>query len=104
MPARPRRPRQGLSDMADAAPHYFGHRERLRQRLIDAGAESLPDYELLEVLLFGNDPRKDVKPLAKSLIDQFGNFAAVVSAAPDTLRAAGLRKPTVALLKAVREA
>lgn len=102
----PRRTVQkGLFDAgAGAAPHYFGHRERLRQRLIEAGAENLPDYELMEILLFANDPRRDVKPLAKELIDRFGSFADAVSASPDALRGAGLRDPAVALLKAVREA
>jgi len=98
------RSRAGLADMAGAVPHYYGHRERLRQRLIEAGPESLPDYELLEVLLFSNDPRKDVKPLAKQLLDRFGGFAEVVSAAPDALRTAGLREPAIATLKSVREA
>jgi DNA repair protein RadC len=105
----PRKPRSGpalpgLSDAEAAPPHYHGHRGRLRQRLLDAGAESLPDYELLEVLLFVNDPRKDTKPLAKALIDRFGGFPEVLSAEPDALRAAGLREPAVALLKSVREA
>jgi DNA repair protein RadC len=105
----PRKPKSGsglpgLSEMAAAPPHYYGHRERLRQRLLDAGAESLPDYELLEVLLFVNDARRDVKPLAKTLIDRFGGFPEVLSAEPDALRAAGLREPAVALLKSVREA
>jgi len=105
----PRKPKSGsvptgLSDMTGALPHYYGHRDRLRHRLIEAGAETLPDYELLEVLLFTNDARRDVKPLAKALIDRFGGFPEVVSAEPDALRAAGLREPAVALLKSVREA
>jgi DNA repair protein RadC len=104
MPAKGPRAGSGLADMAGAPPHYTGHRGRLRQRLLDAGAESLPDYELLEVLLFANDPRKDVKPLAKSLIDRFGGFPEVLSADADALRATGLREPAVALIKSVREA
>jgi DNA repair protein RadC len=109
MSPMPRKPQSGsaipgLSDTETAPPHYYGHRERLRQRLLDAGAESLPDYELLEVLLFANDARRDVKPLAKALIDRFGGFPEVLSAAPDALRAAGLREPAIALLKSVREA
>jgi DNA repair protein RadC len=104
MPAKRPRPAPGLADMAAMPPHYSGHRGRLRQRLIDAGAENLPDYELLEVLLFANDPRKDVKPLAKALIDRFGGFPEVLSAEPDALRAAGLREGAVALVKSVREA
>ncbi|MDD3371590.1 MAG: DNA repair protein, partial [Alphaproteobacteria bacterium] len=46
-------------------PHYLGHRQRLRQRLLQAGADAFQDYELLEILLFAVIPRKDVKPLAK---------------------------------------
>ncbi|MBV8131595.1 MAG: hypothetical protein JO282_03655, partial [Alphaproteobacteria bacterium] len=49
-PRHRRKPKQ-LAEGADPTPHYFGHRERLRQRLIDAGAENLPDYELLEIIL-----------------------------------------------------
>ena len=48
MPAKRMSTLPGLADMAGAPPHYYGHRERLRQRLIEAGAETLPDYELLE--------------------------------------------------------
>jgi DNA repair protein RadC len=99
LPARP-----GLADAVGADPHYFGHRDRLRQRLFEAGAESLPDYELLEVLLFTHDARRDVKPLAKALLDCFGSLPEVLSAAPDALRDAGVRDPAIAILKSVREA
>lgn len=66
----------------DADPHYLGHRERLRERFMKSGADALNDYELLEVLLFMAIPRRDVKPLAKSLITTFGSFAEVISADP----------------------
>lgn len=62
------------------APHYHGHRERLRDRFREAGADALSDYELLEMVLFRALPRRDVKPLAKSLIAKFGSFAEVVHA------------------------
>jgi hypothetical protein len=53
-----RRPRQlRLAEGTDDTPHYHGHRERLRQRLIAAGADNLPDYELLEVILFASNAR-----------------------------------------------
>jgi DNA repair protein RadC len=52
-------------------PHYLGHRQRLRQRLLEGGAEALPDYELLEFLLFTAQPRGDMKPLAKDLLKRF---------------------------------
>ncbi len=58
--------RGGVSGLAEASPHYHGHRERLRERFREAGAEALSDYELLELLLFRALPRRDVKPLAKN--------------------------------------
>ena len=63
-------------------PHYHGHRARLRERFLAGGADALPDYELLELLLFDAIPRIDVKPLAKRLLARFGHLSAVV-AAPD---------------------
>jgi DNA repair protein RadC len=69
--------------LAEAAPHYHGHRERLRGRFREAGADALSDYELLELLLFRALPRRDVKPLAKTLLAKFGSFAEVI-AAPET--------------------
>src|SRR5262249_24052898 len=61
-------------------PHYYGHRERLRARFRDVGADAIADYELLELILFRALPRRDVKPLAKALLDRFGTFAEVVAA------------------------
>src|SRR5689334_19613366 len=71
---------KGEGGLAEAAPHYHGHRERRRERFRDAGAEALSDYELLELLLFRALPRRDVKPLAKTLLTQFGSFAEVIAA------------------------
>lgn len=64
----------------DAAPHHLGHRERLRRRFAEGGEAALPDYELLELLLFRSIPQRDVKPLAKQLIQHFGSFAEVIGA------------------------
>jgi DNA repair protein RadC len=64
----------------DAKPHYHGHRDRLRARFRDGGAEALADYELLELALFRTIPRRDVKPIAKALIAHFGGFAEVAAA------------------------
>jgi DNA repair protein RadC len=69
-----------MTESPDATPHYHGHRERLRERFRDAGAEAISDYELLELLLFRAIPRRDIKPLAKNLIATFGSFAEVISA------------------------
>ena len=75
-------------------PHYFGHRERLRERVLAKGATSLSDYEVIEFLLFGARPRSDVKPLAKALLQEFGSLAGVLCARP--CRAPGkARSPTL---------
>jgi len=67
-------------------PHYLGHRERLRDRFHGAGADALSDYELLEMVLFTAQPRRDMKPLAKSLLKKFGSFAEVIHAPEARLR------------------
>ena len=63
-----------------------GHRARLRERLLNGGAEALADYEVLEYLLFGASARADTKPLAKDLIERFGSLAAVLDAEPGALK------------------
>jgi len=86
-------------------PHYTGHRQRLRQRLLQSGAEALPDYELLELVLFSALPRQDTKPLAKQLIDTFGSFAEVVAAEPNALKKVpGVGDAVIATLKTVQGA
>src|SRR3984885_3940758 len=86
-------------------PHYHGHRERLRARLLQAGPEALPDYELLEFLLFAANPRGDTKPLAKALLKRFGGLAAVLGAAPESLaQVPGMGDASAAQLLAVRAA
>lgn len=68
------------------APHYHGHRERLRSRFRESGPAALADYELLELVLFRAVPQRDVKPLAKELIEAFGSFAEAISAPPSRLK------------------
>lgn len=67
-------------------PSHVDHRSRLRQRFADGGPEAMPDYELLELLLFRCIPRRDVKPLAKALLARFGDLAAVLGASLERLR------------------
>lgn len=86
-------------------PHYAGHRDRLRERFIKGGAEALPDYELLELLLFSAIPRRDVKPLAKTLIEKFGTFSGVINAEPAALaKIDGMGEIAVIAVKTVRAA
>lgn len=91
--------------MSDAGDFTTGHRERLRQRFLAAGAETMPDYELLELVLFRSIPRRDVKPLAKTLIARFGTFAEVLGAAPERLaEIEGIGQATVTDLKIIAAA
>jgi DNA repair protein RadC len=89
----------------DGEPHYHGHRDRLRARFGEAGGDALPDYELLELVLFRSIPRRDVKPLAKELIRCFGTFAEVLAAPPGRLMEVdGVGESVVADLKIVEAA
>lgn len=73
-----------MTDAADppakAKPRHAGHRERLRERAAKGGIEALPDYELLELLLFRSIPYKDTKPLAKDLLARFGSLEGIGAA------------------------
>src|SRR5258705_12287278 len=64
----------------EAQPSHLGHRQRLRERFNNGGADAIPDYELLELVLFRAIPRRDTKELAKRLIARFGSFAEVINA------------------------
>lgn len=88
-----------------AKPHYLGHRERLRKRFREGGAQSLPDYELLELVLFRAMPRRDTKPLAKAILARFGTFAEAMNAPEDLLlEVPGLGDAAVTEIKLVRAA
>ena len=90
---------------SDAKPHYHGHRERLRSRFREAGAEALADYELLELILFRSIPLKDTKPIAKALIAKFGSFAEVLAAPRQRLEEVkGVKEATSTDLKIVHAA
>ena len=93
------------STPAGAAPHYHGHRDRLRQRFLQAGSDALHDYEMLELVLFRAIPRRDVKPLTKELIARFGSFAEVIAAPIELLKEVeGLGEAAITDLKIVQAA
>lgn len=92
------RPQQHAFELKEAQPpsfgitkpredHLGGHRERLRARFMAGGADALPDYELLELVLFRAHPRQDMKPLARRLLARFQNLHAVLAAPSDALEA-----------------
>jgi DNA repair protein RadC len=87
-----------------APPHHLGHRERLRRRATQA-LGALPDYEILELLLFRSLPQGDVKPLAKALLERFGGLAGVLGAPVEALKTVKGVGASVALdLKLLQEA
>lgn len=90
---------------AEKKPHFHGHRERLRARFKEGGADALADYEMLELLLFRSIPRRDTKQLAKDLIARFGSLADVLSAPHDRLcEVPGVKSATALDLSLVRAA
>jgi DNA repair protein RadC len=91
--------------VAEPAPHYLGHRDRLRLRARRGGMDALPDYELLELFLYRSIPRADVKPLAKALLARFGGLGEVLCAPLHDLSTVPGVGPSVALdLKLMQEA
>ncbi len=91
------------SGFAEPRPHYHGHRGRVRDRVLKAGVESLPDYELLELLLFYAIDRIDTKPLAKRLLERFGTLGDVFAAEPAQMREFEIDQRTLVLFRALRE-
>ena len=90
---------------APIKPHYLGHRERLRERFREGGPDALPDYELLEMVLFRAIKRGDTKPVAKALLAKFGSFAEVISATPERLmEVAGVGEGLTTEIKLIRAA
>jgi DNA repair protein RadC len=98
LPAAGQAPERGLADAPVAyesearsfarlrkTAQNAGHRNRLRQRFLEAGPDALPDYELLELLLFFSIDVKDTKPLAKELLARFGSLGATLKAEPRQL-------------------
>lgn len=95
------------ADATDTAPvaqpsYIQGHRKRLRRRFMQGGAQAMPDYEMLELVLFRAIPRQDVKPLVRVLLDRFGDYNMVISASPDELLAVpGIGENVICELKVI---
>lgn len=85
-------------------PHHSGHRDRLRERFLKGGVDALQDYEILELILFLALPRRDVKPLAKKLIQNFGSFNGVFHASVNDLIKFGLSENTAISIKTIEAA
>ena len=98
----PEREARGASGQVPVGQDASGHRARLRKRLLEGGAEALGDHEVVEYLLMTAIPRRDVKPLARSLIARFGSLAGVFNADPGALaRHPGMGETSAAALRIV---
>lgn len=93
-----------MAEGDDDKPDYLGHRQRLRDRFLNGGDGSLPDYELLELLLAQAQRRIDTKPIAKALIKRFGTFAGVMAATPEQLQKVDGVGPAAAVIIKVVQA
>jgi DNA repair protein RadC len=90
--------------MASNPPHYLEHRRRLKEKFAESGAGAFHDYEVLELLLTYAIPRKDVKPLAKDLLAQFGSLKGVMDAqSSDLKQVTGIGLHTTLLIRLVKE-
>ena len=88
----------------ESAPHYLGHRQRLKEKYLTCGLEGFHDYEIMELLLTYGIPRKDVKEPAKELLKRFGGLKGVLDAGIDELREVrGLNAHTAVLVKLVKD-
>lgn len=101
-------PKRDLPDNPPAnashRPHHVGHRERLRSRFLKDFGQSMPDYELVELLLTLAIPRRDVKPLAKELLAKFGGMPGLIAASGEELAAFGLKDGAITAIKIVQAA
>jgi DNA repair protein RadC len=84
--------------------HYLGHRERLRKRLMQFGSEGLQEYEIVEFLLTYVIPQKDVKPIAKELLNRFGSIKGIFDASEEELKSVKYIKDRfIALIRLIKE-
>ncbi|MFI5003310.1 MAG: DNA repair protein RadC [Reyranellales bacterium] len=84
-------------------PHYWGHRARVRERVLKSGVEPMADYELLELLLFYSIERIDTKPLAKRLLERFGTLGDIFAAEAAQLREFEIDQKTLIHFRSLRE-
>lgn len=90
--------------MAEGESDGAGHRARLRERLLRVGHDALHDHEIVEYLLALAIPRRDTKPIAKRLLNEFGGIGGLLSADAEAIARAGVGESAVAALKIVQAA
>ena len=111
MPAHEYKAREKTDDHLEGVckgtetPHYFGHRQRLRERFVKNGLQGFADYEVVELLLTLAIPRSDVKQPANKLITRFGSLRGILDASLEEVQKTdGIGSVTPVALRIVREA
>jgi DNA repair protein RadC len=90
--------------LADSGDDRRGHRKRLKQKFLTTGMEAFLDHEALELLLIYAIPQRDVKPLAKKLLREFGSLKGIVDAEISDLgKVPGIGEHTAILFKLLKE-
>ncbi|WP_309396608.1 JAB domain-containing protein [Cerasicoccus maritimus] len=90
--------------MSDTASPHSGHRARLRERFMRSGLGSFADHEAVELLLTLCIPRRDVKPLAKSLLARYGSLKGILDAPLEELQLIeGIGSVTPVALRIIKE-
>lgn len=88
----------------ESKPHYIDHRKRLRNRFMQQGLENLYDYEVIEILLTFAIPQRDVKEIAKDLLEKFGSLKGIFEADEEELKTIPyVKDKAVELIKFIRE-
>lgn len=81
---------------------HEGHRQRFREKIIDAQWENLTEHQLMEFVLSVVIPRRDTNPLAHRLVDYFGSLANVLDASvEDLMQVNGVGKVTATFLHGI---
>ena len=84
-------------------PWYYGHRQRMAEKIASKGIDSLTESELLEELLMRAIPRRDVKPIVKELLSKFKSLSGVMSAKDtELMQVNGVKEKTVQFLALIR--
>lgn len=94
-----------MAENPQEKPHFYGHRQRLKDKFASSDGAALADYEMLELLLTYAIPRRDTKPIAKELLTRFGNIQGVFSAELEQLCAVdGIGQSVAVYLRAISAA
>ena len=85
-------------------PDYIRHRDRLKKKFASSGIDAFHNYEVLELLLSYAIPRKDIKPLSKLLLKQFGSLKGIMDAeVPELEEISGIGSHTSIFIKLIKD-